>query len=352
MRKVTFRSYVDRLFKKAPRIPFNSQDRIVIFSDLHIGDNTRNDDFFHNGDEFVKILQHYYKNGYKVVLNGDIEELMRFSHELIRRSWPKLYGMLDRFEEENRLYRIYGNHDYFYASRAFRKLRNRAREAYVLKDGEREIFVLHGHQSRTNYSNKYTLISFILRYLARPLKIGNFSVAHDKRKKYSIEQFMYNFARKNKIAVALGHTHRPLFESLSKKDNLKFNIEKLCRRYGKVQPAKREKIAEKIQEYNTELKLLAEQERRAHHPGSLYDMDNIVPCLFNSGCGIGKSGITALEIYNGRIALVHWLNRNEQSRLVSVKKKKMKTPAGCTYARVTLKEDELEYIFTRIHLLS
>jgi len=351
MRKRHLFKRIDNIFNHSQNIKITDKDKFVIFSDLHIGNKKRNDDFFHNGNEFVRILSnYYYTNNYTLILNGDIEELMRFRLSSIRNAWPKIFIIFDKFEKDGRLLRIAGNHDYLFRTKLYRKLN--AKEGIVLSRNGKNIFILHGHQTNCLYTKAYSLLAFILRYLARPLNIKNYTVAFNNRKKFKVEQMLYQYAKKKKIAILIGHTHRPLFESLSKRDTLKYQIENLCRQYAKTQKSKRALIADKILELHTELQKVVKKHNLPNNPGSLYDTDNLVTCLFNSGSGIGRTGITALEIHNGKIALVHWLNKKQSSSIATSEEKNMKAVNGCKYARVLLKEDDLDYIFTRIELLS
>jgi hypothetical protein len=47
---------------------------------------------------------------------------------------------------------------------------------------------------------------------------------------------VYGFSSRRKIVSIIGHIHRPLFESLSKIDTLKYRIEQLCRHYPLASP--------------------------------------------------------------------------------------------------------------------
>ncbi|MBN2436961.1 MAG: metallophosphoesterase family protein [Spirochaetes bacterium] len=350
MRKRHIFKRLDKIFNHSQNIEITDKDKYVVFSDLHIGNKKRNDDFLYNGEEFTRILRHYYADNYKLVLNGDIEELMRFRLSSIRKAWPEIFLMFEKFEKNDRLYRIAGNHDYLFRTKLYRKVK--AREGLVLSCNGKRIFFLHGHQTNCLYAKTYSILKFILRYIARPLNIRNYTVAFNNRKKFHIEKLLYEYAKIRKIAILIGHTHRPLFESLSKRDTLKYQIENLCRQYSKAPKAKRPEIAGKIKELHTELQKVVNRQKSTNSPGSLYDMDNLVPCLFNCGSGIGRTGITGLEINNGKIALVHWLNKKQSKRIVTSEEKDMKAVKGCKYARVLLKEDDLDYIFTRIELLS
>ena len=68
-------------------------------------------------------------------------------------------------------------------------------------------------------------------------------MAESSRRRFRVEKRMYNFARKKKIMALIGHTHRPLFESLPRLDTLKIEIENLCRAYPRAAAAEKLRIA-------------------------------------------------------------------------------------------------------------
>lgn len=59
----------------------------------------------------------------------------------------------------------------------------------------------------------------------------------------------------------MGHTHRPLFESLSKVDSLKFRIESLCYQYPTTAPENKPKLEQKILTLKENLHLLLRMEK-------------------------------------------------------------------------------------------
>jgi predicted phosphodiesterase len=122
-------------------------------------------------------------------------------------------------------FQIAGNHDpdlVNIKSRSQRRL-----SARKLEYDSKTIFIFHGHQASFFWERFQTLCGFILRYIANPLGIKNYSVSHDSRIRFQTEKRVYNFSRHMQIVSLIGHTHRPLFESLSKVDCLKFKIEQL-----------------------------------------------------------------------------------------------------------------------------
>ena len=78
----------------------------------------------------------------------------------------------------------------------------------------------------------------------------------------------------------------------------------------------------------------------------------VQPCLFNSGCAVGKRGVTAIEIADGEIALVHWFDRTRGERHMSEDGRPAQRLGVADYYRAVLKQDRLQYVFTRIRLLA
>ena len=89
-------------------------------------------------------------------------------------------------------------------------------------------------------------MSLALKFVAVPLRIKNYSVAHNKTKKSHVEKMAYDFARSKHIVSIIGHTHRPLFESFSKLDSLKFRIESKLREYQTASPKRKAELEKLI----------------------------------------------------------------------------------------------------------
>jgi len=103
-----------------PRVPFDMQrSKIVFFSDFHRGMGMT-DEFKNNKKLFEQILNHYYENGYTLVLNGDMEEGWGYQRDnipLILDEHRDEVEIEKKFLKDNRYYRTYGNHDDFYRGR-------------------------------------------------------------------------------------------------------------------------------------------------------------------------------------------------------------------------------------------
>jgi UDP-2,3-diacylglucosamine pyrophosphatase LpxH len=345
-----------KLLEDTPIVDIGENDKILIISDLHMGNGRKMDDFRHNGGFVRYVLEYFYeKENYHLVLNGDIEELHRFTLKEITAHWKDLYQVFKRFQQRRKLYKLIGNHDYELALKKKLPSKIPVMESLKLRYNHNDVFIFHGHQASPYFNVVvHWLISIILRFFANLLRIKNFSVAHNHRKKYKIEKRVYDFARKNKIMAIIGHTHRPLFESLSKKETLKFKIENLCREYPLANPEKKSLLERRIKKYQKELMEIIKKREDEDLISTLYNSSSepLVPCMFNSGCAIGKSGFTTIEIDRGHIRLVYWFDTMVSKKYLDFNGYHIEPLKDTPYFRAVLKEDNLNYLFTRIKLLS
>ena len=346
-------STLTRLYREAPKVRLSSKDKIVVFSDLHLGDGGKDDDFLQNARLFARVLgEYYYENGFTLVLNGDIEELKKFPLKKIVSRWESIYGLFNEFRKKNRLYKIVGNHDFDLFTQKNRKRAGKPFRALKIDYGGKILFVYHGHQASRFFENHDKLAGFLLRYFVFPLGIKNYSVSHDSMKKFKVEKRAYDFSIRKKVISIIGHTHRPLFESLSKIDSIKFKIEQLCRLYTDADDMNKKKIEKDISYYRKELEYLYRKNMKNGSKSSLYNANLVIPCLFNSGCVIGKLGMTSIEITGNEIALAHWFDRRVSMKHFSHNEHVPERLGESEYYRLTIKKDFLDYIFTRIKLLT
>jgi len=324
-----------------------SGGRAIILSDLHMGTGKR-DDLADNGELLINLLENYYfPRGWCLVLNGDIEELQRYSLDHIRESWKRLYEVFDLFSLHNRLYKLTGNHDeellldknYQYPLYSVIRIETGLIPAYVF----------HGHQSSSIYSKYNKLLGVGIRYVLKPFGIKNISSGRSPYKRYYVEKAAYKFSLDMHCISIIGHTHRPLFESLGRFDYIKFEIERLIRDYPASSQEQRRLIETNVLALRRELGKLQRNERRDVLRHSLYGNEMPVPCLFNSGCAIGKKGIHAIELSCEDIALVYWYTEGNGRRFVSRGGYEIEKIGNSR--RAILNKDRLDYISARIQLL-
>ncbi len=345
---------LSELYKQAKVISLKDKQKWIIFSDLHLGNGGSRDDFRKNSLLFQTILEKYYLHrDYSLILNGDIEELHKFKIESIYRQWQKLFFIFTHFQNKQKLFKIVGNHDRLLLALKEYPFREYLYRSIILKYKNKDLFLFHGDQA-SEYYMKYNHISgWLLQYIAYPLRINSKSAAYNSQKQYAVESRVYDFSREKKIVSIIGHTHRPLFESLSKVDFTKYQIEQLCRAYDQADKKKKVVIEKEIAQYRQEIEELGNKRKNRELSNYIYNSDLILPCVFNSGCVIGKRGITGIEISKGEIALVYWHDsRKKKKKYLHTSDYKSEKLEDTHYFRTVLKKDTLSYIFNRIELLS
>lgn len=243
----------------------------------------------------MNVLQEYYRRGFRLLLNGDVEELQKFSFDTIRRQWADLYTIFSRFESRGRLIRLVGNHD-------LDLLKNEIPDTPVYRavrwqrgdpDTPDTILIYHGHQASRRYELYNRYVGWTLRNIVSRLPVRNYSVSHDDTKKMLLEERIYRFSGARRILSIIGHTHRPLFESLSKTDSVKYNIERLCRQHASADGRDRQRIRREIEELKAYLVRTVPDRRK--DVGSIYHDTFVVPCVFTCSAGGKRSAITQLR---------------------------------------------------------
>ncbi len=342
---------LDRLYAQAPVVKLGQGQGLAVFSDLHLGDGGKDDDFAKNGRLFAEALEkHYAPAGSLLVLNGDVEELARFSLAAVASRWLDIYRAWQAFADRGALFKLVGNHDLALLRRRPADLPFPVGESLVVEIGGRRLWLFHGHQtSRLNWAFQ-TLGVLLLRWLFHPLGIGNYTVAHSSRRRFNVERRAYLYARARRIAACIGHTHRPLFESLPRLDAVKMEIESLVRRFPQAPAQERPGLESRLAELASEYRELQGLEPRSRGE-NLYHDGPLLPCLFNSGCGIGRHGVTAIEIDARFARLVYWFDSRRSRKYLDAEGYQPKRLGDGDFYRVVLKQEELDYIFTRIQLL-
>lgn len=349
-------STLERLLHTSETIDIGRDCRIVVFSDLHLGDGGRNDEFLHNGPLFETLLrQHYLAGGFSLVLNGDIEELFKFDLDRIEAAWGELWELFQLFGRNGFVRKLYGNHDHALLDHADYRLADVLAESLCLRYEGQRLLLFHGHQASPYLNQPGSFFSrslfYLLRYFARPFGFRNYSVSYSNRKRYAIERSVYEFSNRSKVISIIGHTHRPLFESLSKLDYLNYRIEELCRSYAEADAACQQAIESEIGVARRELESCYRNGSSKSLRSGRYNAIAI-PSIFNSGCCIGKRGVTSLEIEGGMIRLIYWTREGLKRQYPGERLHKAEELAGTGIYRVVLNEDRLDYVFSRIRLLA
>ena len=102
------------VYQNALEIPFNNKSKFIIFSDTHRGDGSLSDEFTRNQNIFNFALNYYYEHEFTLIEAGDGDELWEHkNYSVVINAHLESFNMLQRFHDDNRYYRIYGNHDIY-----------------------------------------------------------------------------------------------------------------------------------------------------------------------------------------------------------------------------------------------
>ena len=301
--------------------------RIVLFSDMHLGDGGKADDFRHNHRAFLRALDYYLGEKYTVILLGDIEEFWQFDLEQIVKKYDStVYKKFRKFKEAL-FYRIFGNHDSEWGApddpaREFSQGSGVASQALKLrdKDGKARLLLIHGHQgSKESDKNSWLSRVFVRLYkkIEPVIKIDRHASATKSQIAKDYERIMYSWAKNAKVILICGHSHRAIFASKTYLDKLEKEIEKiqkeiLDKRFDKNFVKKRVRNLEKL------LAEKRDEELKNRKIAPFEKGGRALPCYFNTGCALYSTGITAIEIDNDEIRLVKWSrkDKNKQPREV------------------------------------
>lgn len=292
--------------------------KIVMFSDMHLGDGGKADDFRDNRDAFLRALDYYMKGNFTVMLLGDIEEFWQFDLDQIVKKYDSTVYKKFRGFRESQLFRINGNHDSEWGAphdpaRNVQKGSGVASEALKLKDkdGTARILLIHGHQGSTE-SDKNSWISRVFVRLYKKIepviKIDRHASATKSQIAKNYERIMYSWAKKMKVILICGHSHRAIFASRTYLDKLEKEIEQiqkeiLDKRYDKKYVKKR------VRELEKKLAEQRDEELKSRKITALEGGGKPLPCYFNTGCALFSTGITAIEIEKDEMRLVKWSNK-------------------------------------------
>ncbi|HEY7623053.1 MAG TPA: hypothetical protein VH834_24975 [Solirubrobacteraceae bacterium] len=287
--------------------------RLIILSDHHRGARDGADDFRRCEPAYNAALAYYFREGHRLLLLGDIEELWECSPKEVLPAYERTLSLERRFHDAGRCERFFGNHDDLWQSRLAVKRRLaplvpgvRVREALsldVVDSGRRlgRIFLTHGHQGTAGY--EWRLISHpALRLIWRPFQrlvnIASTSPSQDwsLRERHESAMFAWAHAHPDRIVLIAGHTHRPVFWTKLPAVDHGARIAELQQRVADSPDAALE----------AELEYLVAEQRRQEGQARPFPE----PCYFNTGCcSFGDGDVTGIEIAEGQIRLVRWPDR-------------------------------------------
>jgi predicted phosphodiesterase len=295
--------------KKGFVIPFDMHTgRYIIFSDQHRGRKNGADDFVLAEPNYLKALEYYNQQRYHLICLGDSEELWENSLLQTIKHNKASFEAEKQFALRNAFTKIFGNHDLDWDMNPLAPIF--LKEIYsvpiialegitlqtTINNTVLNIFCTHGHQgdlqSDGNWFSKF-FVSKIWAPLQSFLRINPNTPAYDKHLKTSHNRIMYEWSslQKNLILIT-GHTHQPVFQSLT--------------HFERLQRERKKEFYNLHKERAESLDLEIEWKKREdNHIWD--DFLTMKPCYFNSGCCCFEDGdITGIEIADGNIRLIRW----------------------------------------------
>ena len=228
---------LDNAYRQAKIISFDDDDKFILFSDCHRGDDSFADDFANNRNIYYHALKHYYTEGFQYIEIGDGDELWENrSFKAIFRAHKNVYLLLKSFHQVNRLHLIWGNHDMVYrdpnyvdkhlstyfdpkTGKEIDLFKNITfHEGIILnhRKTKQNLFLTHGHQADWWNFVFWKWSRFLVRILWKPLNVMGIADPTSPAKNYKelikIERRIKKWIiKKNDLLTIIGHTHRPRF---------------------------------------------------------------------------------------------------------------------------------------------
>jgi predicted phosphodiesterase len=301
--------------KKGLVLPFDIENsKFIIFSDQHKGAKNGADDFMVCEPNYLAALDYYYEQNFFFISLGDSEELWENRWPAVKKNNEATFAKERRFIEKNAFVKIFGNHDLSWSINPLtaiemEKIYGRKITIYegaILQIPQKEshftIFLTHGHQGDARSDGSWFSKFFVANVwapLQAYLKINPNTPAYNVTKKTLHNRIMYEWsAKQKKLILITGHTHQPVFESLTELERL----------YSKLIHAQQENNKQLIEDI--------EQGIRKVEPKFIAvakDYLRMKSTYFNSGCCCFVDGdITGIEIAGGSIRLIKWQKIDEE----------------------------------------
>ncbi|EHQ27911.1 metallophosphoesterase [Mucilaginibacter paludis] len=298
--------------KKGPVMSFGPQQQFIIFSDQHKGTKNGSDIFATAEQNYIAALEYYNQNNFTYINLGDGEELWENNIAKVKRKNSQSFAREKNFATRNAFVKIFGNHDLYwdndplapiFLERIYGQKIN-IYEGAILQtdiDGKPlQIFLTHGHQgdlqSDGNWFSKW-FIANVWGPLQMYLELNLNTPSVDDHLKTIHNNMMYQWsARQPGLLLITGHTHQPVFESLT-------HLERL---YRQMELARASHDVDVVKEMEQEIN------KRIRKNSPAPDFLGYKPGYFNSGCCCFDDGdITGIEIAGGYIRLIKWAYHNQ-----------------------------------------
>lgn len=299
--------------------PTESDARYIIFSDQHKGAKNGSDDFMLAEPNYIAALNYYLDQNFHFISLGDEEELWENLLGPVKEHNKETTAIEKKFIDKGLYTKVFGNHDIFWNNDPFAPLQlanmydktTKIYEAVLLKikmnDGdELPVFLTHGHQGDGQSDGNPFSAWFVGRIwapLQAYLNLNPNIPAANNELKTAHNLFMYEWSKQDNNPVLItGHTHQPVFASLT-------HLERLYKQLDKVTNQNDETAAEKLKK-----EIVFRQHEYDFVVGNYTE---VKPYYFNSGCCCYVDGdITGIEIADGMIRLIKWHKEQDISERI------------------------------------
>ncbi|MFM2336952.1 MAG: hypothetical protein RL115_145 [Bacteroidota bacterium] len=322
-------------------IPTHSKDKFIIFSDQHKGRKDGADDFRLAEKNYLAALAYYFNQGYTFISLGDSEELWENNIRQVKKHNQQNFKIEKSFLQANRFIKVFGNHDLYWDNDPFAawQLKNiygqkiKVYEGIILQFAidvitptrpynqaqknrqglPLQLLLTHGHQgdarSDGNWFSKF-FVANIWAPIQSLLKINPNTPAYDANKKNLHNTMMYEWsAVENNPVLITGHTHQPVFASLTHLERLYKQLQTAIRYQQKTEVARWQEEITKLEKKMTTTSV---------------NYRKMKPCYFNTGCCCYSDGdITGIEIADGEIRLIKWSTSNGRKVLEKMELKEL-----------------------------
>lgn len=307
-----FSQIVEKPGKRGLLIDFSGEDQFVIFSDQHKGARDHADDFATNEKNYLAALNYYNNHLYHLICLGDSEELWENTLDEVKKHNAATFALESLFLRRNAFIKIFGNHDLYWdndplAGYQLNKIYGQKVKIYegliletLIDQQPLQFFLTHGHQgdlqSDGNWFSKW-FVSQVWAPFQAYLRINPNTPAFNNQFKSDHNRMMYEWAAFQESVVITGHTHQPVFNSLTHLERILIKLDKAVKENDHVlqQKLRNQLVKEQI-EYGSEIPSITAMQ----------------PNYFNTGCCCFSDGdITGLEIGAGKIRLIKWQYQND-----------------------------------------
>ncbi|MBS1730514.1 MAG: metallophosphoesterase family protein [Bacteroidetes bacterium] len=281
---------------------------VIIFSDQHKGARNAKDDFKNAEKNYLAALAYYDQEKYYLINLGDSEELWKNPVNAILKNNREIFSLEKKFIQRQAFSKVIGNHDLmwkedplapFYLKNMYGKsipvfesvVIHYQKNPFVCK-----LLCTHGHQGdRQSDGNAFSkwFVSRIWGPLQSFFELNPNTPSCNNEKKSLHNEYMYEWSsRQNDLLLITGHTHQPVFKSLTHLERLYLDLENAIA-INDIEKIK--KIEQEIPRRKAEYNIVNESFRQ------------LLPYYFNSGCCCFDDGtITGIELKEGEIMLIKW----------------------------------------------